>query len=101
MLPPVGSRRISQTVISARILVTGSNIWGIYLVAARYLCYMIFTGKYGNINFKMKMTFSVRFGKMFTKMIFSVLLGKRGNLLFSSVSITAEQMAFHLTLLCF
>ena len=57
MLPPVGSRRISQTVIFARNLVTGSNIWGIYLAAARYSCYMIFTGKYGNINFKMKITY--------------------------------------------
>ena len=54
VLPRVGSRWISQMVNSARNLVTWSNIWSIFLAAARQLCYMIFTGKYGNINFKMK-----------------------------------------------
>ena len=53
MLPPT-SRYL--TVISARNLVIGCKFWGIYLVVARYLCYLIFTGKYGNINFKMKIT---------------------------------------------
>ena len=56
MLPPVGSQWISQTVISARNLVTGGNICGIYLAAVRFLYYMIFAGKYGDISFKIKIT---------------------------------------------
>ena len=46
-----------KPVISARNLVTGNNIWGIFFVAARQLCYIIFTGKFGNINFKVKIKF--------------------------------------------
>ena len=52
--------QIPQTVISARNLVTGCKFWDIYLAAAKYLCYIIFTGKYGNINIKIKITFRCR-----------------------------------------
>ena len=46
-----------KPVISVRNLVTWSNIWSIFLAAARQLCYLLFTGKYGNINFKIKIKF--------------------------------------------
>ena len=48
---------ISKPVISVGNLVTCGNFGSNFLVAARLLCYMIFTGKYGNINFNMKITF--------------------------------------------
>ena len=48
---------ISKPVISVGNLVTWGNFGSNFLVAARLLCYMIFTGKYGNINFNMKITF--------------------------------------------
>ena len=55
MLPPIGGY---LTVILARNLVGRYKFWGIYLVVARYLCHIIFTGKHGNIDFKMKITCS-------------------------------------------
>ena len=54
MPPPIGGY---LTVMSARNLVTGCKFWGIYLAVARYLCYIVFTGKYGNIDFKMNVTY--------------------------------------------
>ena len=47
---------ISKPVISVGNLVTRGDIGSNFLAAARLLCYMIFTGKYGNINFSMKIT---------------------------------------------
>ena len=48
---------ISKPVISVKNLVTWGNIGSNFLAAARLLCYMIFTGEYGNINFNMKITY--------------------------------------------
>ena len=59
MLPPIGSWLIPQTVISARNWLLGVTfgVFTLRVAAARYSCYMIFTGKYGNIDFNMKITF--------------------------------------------
>ena len=61
-----------KPVIFVRNLVTWSNKWSIFLAAARQLYYMIFIGKYGNNNFKMKIAFLENFGhnKVCLKVIF-------------------------------
>ena len=57
VLPPIGEYPNYQFL--EKLLANGCKFCGIYLAVMRILCYIIFTGKFDDIDFKMKITYLV------------------------------------------